>query len=902
MLHAHTYSDGVPEPPPDWGAAARWSTAASRASSARNRTTLPCDPTFSDGDWALTYIIGGLFYLLTLLSFPAVRRWRRTLDLGDDAPVWSPLRVQQCGLTQIAACAGLGWFAHAVVLEQVPCSSADRVLPPSGAVCWLRAFWRTAAACLLASSVTVKQYKFYNRYVSRERRLPTWVYMLLGVTPYLVLVSLPVWKEWYTAPSCNDDHMEQRAMFAWTAVLLAASLYLTIALRDCVCNFPNRVSGRVEVACFTCIVAAWAFHLWVRQAGNVARGAVLAGSLALAPNIMYWAALGQLLWRCAEGDREFCLKYQQLYAPATLVTDGAIDPADTPPARSRGGEDGAARQLPSPVCSPRVGAAAAADYFEADRLAALIDAGDKLAVWEFLQGATLGLLQSGDRSGHTPLHRAVLGGHVELTEFLLQMGCPPDAPGGADAERALHIAARRGDCPTIAALCAPGRGTDVDAVTARGVTPLAAAVASGAADAVALLLQHGARLDVPAPAAGRGGSWEDAHVCDAGTLRSWAKQPFTVAVEAGNVALLRLMLVHAAAQGGERDLLRRVSRFGLSPLMVAAALGHEAVAAELLGAGADAWQRNPRDRRSVLHYNAMQGSESLFTLLRGWFAAAEAPRSPSSRRLAARPQPAAELPPLTGSPPRAGGGDAGHTYESRQSDPTGGAVSAAAQLQVGRRVQETPAAALLRSASSYPLQPTPMQGPVAPPTSLDRDGQLLSGSNWRDPSTYATYTDIQSAGRLGSNLSLGGELALSPTPSNGSQQLFGALLSAPDNLGRTPLHYAVIRGHAELAAVLLAEGADPRARDAQRPENGCLGQTPVEYARQLLHDRSRSPSHGQYARVLQVFQQRDEAVARWRAAGARAGGGDSLQSVDSASVAAAVPSSRPEPLSVTLSA
>ena len=52
------------------------------------------------------------------------------------------------------------------------------------------------------------------------------------------------------------------------------------------------------------------------------------------------------------------------------------------------------------------------------------------------------------------------------------------------------------------------------------------------------------------------------------------------------------------------------------------------------------------------------------------------------------------------------------------------------------------------------------------------------------------------------------------------KQLLAVFLSMPDSTGRTPLHYAVLRRHLDLAAMLAAQGSNPNVRDVRLPDKG----------------------------------------------------------------------------------
>ena len=57
----------------------------------------------------------------------------------------------------------------------------------------------------------------------------------------------------------------------------------------------------------------------------------------------------------------------------------------------------------------------------------------------------------------------------------------------------------------------------------------------------------------------------------------------------------------------------------------------------------------------------------------------------------------------------------------------------------------------------------------------------------------------------------------------------GAFVDVANSRGFTPLHYAAQQGHAEVARILLAAGADPGARNN-------AGQTPLDKARDNKHE------------------------------------------------------------------
>jgi len=206
-----------------------------------------------------------------------------------------------------------------------------------------------------------------------------------------------------------------------------------------------------------------------------------------------------------------------------------------------------------------------------------------------------------DRSGNTALAIAARAGRLPFVKALLANAPPEEA---AQLERA-NVA---GSTPLIqaalgnradVALALIAGGANVDAVNAQGETALSAAAFAGNFKLATVLLERKAKPDtvdatgksVIVYAAARGASDIVGELLDAGvdpnaryrsdlTALMWAAGHADAASVESGLRTVKLLLAH----GAKLDL---VDDRGRNALMIAASLGHGAIAKALIEAGAD---------------------------------------------------------------------------------------------------------------------------------------------------------------------------------------------------------------------------------------------------------------------------------------------------------------------------
>ena len=183
----------------------------------------------------------------------------------------------------------------------------------------------------------------------------------------------------------------------------------------------------------------------------------------------------------------------------------------------------------------------------------------------------------------TPLWTACDHGHAEVVRLLLLAGADPDRPKRSTGSTPLWICAQNGHVDVIRLLLLEVGSEDVPAAAAAaaaaaavprraaadpnkprldGATPAFAASQNGHEEALRLLLDAGAELDV---------------LCGSGST------PLLFATQGGHVEVVRLLL----ARGASTEL-KGTHTGGITPLHYAAVTGNVAITEDLLTHGASA--------------------------------------------------------------------------------------------------------------------------------------------------------------------------------------------------------------------------------------------------------------------------------------------------------------------------
>eukprot|EP01062_Namystynia_karyoxenos_P030279 TRINITY_DN22633_c0_g1_i1.p1 TRINITY_DN22633_c0_g1~~TRINITY_DN22633_c0_g1_i1.p1 ORF type:complete len:813 (+),score=171.60 TRINITY_DN22633_c0_g1_i1:122-2560(+) len=390
--------------------------------------------------------------------------------------------------------------------------------------------------------------------------------------------------------------------------------------------------------------------------------------------------------------------------------------------------------------------------FEVERLAQFVEAGDPDQVKRWLLRTNISAVNALDKEGLTPLHRAVRACNRAVSELLLDFEANPDA-AAADGSSPVHIAARRGSCDLIYLLheC----GANVNAATPSGVTPLHAAIEYRQMGAISTLL----RLGGDARAAGVEG---ELHPDSEWDIWSWED------VHVGDRGWMRAHRKSPfvlACELGYREIVSVLLEttelldsgaadapcaHGITPLQLCAALGHVHLVQYLLQLG--------EPRVDISRVNRRDGRNVFhYAAITGQADTLGEVLAYWQERL---------------SPPPA------HHRRSRV-------------LSGGRRERRRPTA----PAALHPQQQGGLQS-----ASLLSPGDAQSGAGLSS-ATQSCDSLQQSCDEVPDEAALH------------ARQVLAAALNARDCLGRTPLLYAVLGGHVQVARDLIREGVDVSTRD-----------------------------------------------------------------------------------------
>ena len=189
-----------------------------------------------------------------------------------------------------------------------------------------------------------------------------------------------------------------------------------------------------------------------------------------------------------------------------------------------------------------------------------------------------------DDCSATPLIIAVKQNHIEVVKYLLQKGADISLTTEPEKRNALHIASQEGSVAVIEMLLSYDLRPDPR--DGEGNTPLACAAANGQIEAVNCLLEHGADPFLK----GQNG---------------WSLLHF--AAQSGNVVIIETMLSKGLDINSRG---KTMCDDGITPLMVAAALGQERAVNLLLSKGADPHLKILMGK-NLLHVAAQGGNTSI---------------------------------------------------------------------------------------------------------------------------------------------------------------------------------------------------------------------------------------------------------------------------------------------------
>ena len=700
-----------------------------------------------------------------------------------------PVRVKNPGLTVLANAAAFMWFLSLMITDRL-----KSLWQPSPVTCWSwQLFGQFLGLSIYLTAILAKQYRAFQHYAVGKATYSSLAHVMLGQIPVLVLMAIPV--KLYLEDSYDLLKPDLTDYISWgyegLIAILCFIMVLNLRAANTCYHYPNYGDSSLE--CLGLLLQAF-FHGYVLLSPafsyQTKRLLVTFGSTVIIPIAVFFGVLGKPMWKYFTRDAEFVRSFDQHFGSRVAASGASFAAAYS----------SIGYRLPSRHLS-RVRQDYIQDHpassFEVEELSRLVMAGELRQVKQLLYHSTLGIINEKDSEGSTPLHRAVRNMHKEMIEFLLNMGADVDV-AEADGVTALHVAASLGNVDCIFLLAGVFQA-NVNAVTeTHGKTPLAIAVKSECMATICTLLNLGADPNRCAPGGDAVAPTDvRAYIRKVGHY-SKHKSPFFLAVELGLDRIINFM--HTIHRGGVA--VEAPGPQGLTPLCVAALLGHTGVMESLLTMRADPFAVAARQRSSALHYACMKGSLRAFQallkalsralLLRAADPSPPGPTGADGSRDASFASDGDDEPPSPLAPVRSTSGLRVSFDESvGYCEVHSSAGCLTERSRTGSSDTFRGGGCLFEAADGgqrpihCPDIPQPLHGP---PGALDGRGSLgpdvLEGPLPRLPVAFFAFLDLQ------------------------------------DRHGRTALHYAVLKGSAQITYMLLCLGADPGLRDHPPPDAG----------------------------------------------------------------------------------